>query len=256
VTDDEEVGVDRAAGRGELHDAVDRLVHRQRHARADGAAGCQADMRHQHVRTRLSHRHGLVGVEDIRSGQQIQLMRLRNGLDLLVVAHAGGFQVGTEVAVDQADGGEVLDAGESHLLELLEEDGHQPEGIGAVDAGEHRRVLDDRQHLRGHLDHDGVRVAVGKQAGQRAAACHAVAPRVVDDQQVGAARLGAFRRDARARAAADDGLPCSALGSQSLQRFFTRDECHWVVSFELFFKCHSFAKCRAPPRCPALRLSP
>jgi hypothetical protein len=63
----------------------------------------------------------------------------------------------------------------AHLLNLLEKDGHQPERVGAVDAREHRRVLDDRQHLGGHLDHDGVGVAVGHQPGQRAAARHAVA---------------------------------------------------------------------------------
>ncbi len=61
-------------------------------------------------------------------------------LHLFVVAHAGRFQVGAEVAVEQADGGEVLHAGEAHLLELLQEDGHQPEGIGAADARQHRRA--------------------------------------------------------------------------------------------------------------------
>ena len=46
-----------------------------------------------------------------------------------------------ERAVDQADGREVLDAAEADPPQLVEEDGHQPERVGAADAGEHRRLL-------------------------------------------------------------------------------------------------------------------
>ena len=77
-------------------------------------------------------------------------------------------------------------------------------GIGAVDAGEHRRVLDHRQHLARHLLDDLVGVAVGEQARRRAAPGHAVAAGIVDDDQVDAAGLLALRREAGAGAAADD----------------------------------------------------
>ena len=40
-------------------------------------------------------------------------------------------------------------------------------GIGAADAGEDRRLLDDRQHLAGHVHDDLVGVAVGHHAGER-----------------------------------------------------------------------------------------
>ena len=90
------------------------------------------------------------------------------------------------------------------VLELAQEDPHEPERVGPVDAGQHRHVPDDRQDLGGHLDDDPVRVAVGQQAGERAAAGHPVAARVVDDHQVGAAGLGHLGRDAGAGAAADD----------------------------------------------------
>ena len=39
-------------------------------------------------------------------------------------------------------------------------------GIGAADAGEHRRVLHDRQHLARHVDDDRVGVAVGHHPGR------------------------------------------------------------------------------------------
>ena len=70
------------------------------------------------------------------------------------------------------------------------------------------------KHLAGHLDDDAVGVAVGHQAGERAAPGHAVAPGVVDDDEVGAARLGALGGDAGAGAAADDGLTCRRLGAK------------------------------------------
>ena len=47
---------------------------------------------------------------------------------------------GAEAAVDQADGREVLHAGEAEPHHVVEEDVHLAERIGAVDAGEHRRA--------------------------------------------------------------------------------------------------------------------
>ncbi len=63
--------------------------------------------------------------------------------------------------------------------------------------------LHDRQHLARHVDDDRVGVAVGHQPRERAAARHAVAAGVVDDDQVDAAGLGALGREAGARACAD-----------------------------------------------------
>ena len=62
------------------------------------------------------------------------------------------------------------------------------------------------QHLAAHLDHDLVGVAVGQEAGERAAAGHAVAAGIVDHDQVDAAGLLAAGREAGAGAAADDRL--------------------------------------------------
>ena len=73
-----------------------------------------------------------------------------------------------EGAVDQPDGGEVLDAREAKRLELAEEDLGDHERIGGADSGQDRGVLDGRQHLVGHLLDDGVGVAVGHEPGQRA----------------------------------------------------------------------------------------
>ena len=50
-------------------------------------------------------------------------------------------------------------------------------------------LRDDRNHLAGHVEHDGVGVAVGHHAGERAAAGHAEPARVVNHQQIDAARF-------------------------------------------------------------------
>ena len=71
--------------------------------------------------------------------------------------------------------------------------------------------LHDRQHLARHVDDDGVGVAVGHQPGEAAAAGHAEAARVVDDDQVDAAALGELGRDAGPGAGADDRRRASAL---------------------------------------------
>ena len=88
--------------------------------------------------------------------------------------------------------GEVLHPGEAQHLQLIEEDVHVAEGIGAVDAGEHGRPSYDREHLAGHLQHDRVGVAIGHQPGERTAAGHAVAAGIVDHDQVDAAGFLAF----------------------------------------------------------------
>ena len=94
---------------------------------------------------------------------------------------------------------------------------HDAKRIGAANAGQDRRVLDDRQHLAGHVHDDLVGVAVGHHAAEAAAAGHAKPARVVDDDQVDAAGLGALGADAGAGPAADDRLAGRDLGTQTLQ---------------------------------------
>ena len=65
-------------------------------------------------------------------------------LDLEAEAHPGLLQSLAEDAVDQRDGREVLDAGEAHGTQLVEEAGHAPERVRSADASQHGRVEDDR----------------------------------------------------------------------------------------------------------------
>ncbi len=173
--------------------------------RADGAARCEAEVGDDDVRPRLRHRLGVGLAENIWGGEKLLLAGESDHVDLERVAHPGFFQVGAEHAVDQADCGEVLHAREADPFHVVEEAIHDPERVGAVDACQHRRVLHDRQHLARHVHHDGVRVAVGQQPRQRAAARHPEAAGVVEDDEVNPARLLAFRREAGAGATADDG---------------------------------------------------
>ena len=87
-------------------------------------------------------RHGarLVGVEDIGRGQQVELVRRGDHVDLQPEAHAGLLETLPHGAVEQADGRKILHAGKAHRFQFGQEARHQDEGIGAVDAGQHRRV--------------------------------------------------------------------------------------------------------------------
>src|ERR1039457_7605206 len=104
-------------------------------------------------------------------------MRLPDHLDLEAETHAGFLEAAAERAVDQAHRGVILDSAKTDLLELPEEDRHQPEWVGAAHPCQYRHLLRHRQHLASHLDHDVVRIAVGHQAGERPAACHPEATR-------------------------------------------------------------------------------
>ena len=84
---------------------------------------------------------------------------------------------------------------------------------------------DHREHFASHVLDDLVRVAVGEQSSGGAASGHAVAARVVDDDQVDAAGLLALGRQAGARAASDDGDAAFDHGAELLQD--RRSRCVW-----------------------------
>ena len=70
-------------------------------------------------------------------------------LDFLFVTHACFFEICAEIAIDKADGGEVLDADEADAFQLLEEFGHAAERVGAADTSEDRGVVDDGEDFVG-----------------------------------------------------------------------------------------------------------
>ncbi len=79
--------------------------------------------------------------------------------------------------------------------------------------------LHDRKHLADHVHDDGVGVAIGEQSGQRTAAGHAKAARVIDYQQVDAAGFGKLGAQAGAGAAADNRLATLHLGAKAIEDF-------------------------------------
>jgi len=72
---------------------------------------------------------GLVVVKDVGRSEQVHAPGPADHIHLRVVAHAGLFEVSAEVAVDQADSGEVLHAAESDIPELPEEPLDRAEGV-------------------------------------------------------------------------------------------------------------------------------
>ena len=88
----------------------------------------------------------------------------RDHVDLLAVAHAGLFQVARNMPSISPTVGKFCTPAEARVLHVEQEALHHAERVGAAHAGQHGRVLDDRQHLAGHVHDDGVGVAVGHHA--------------------------------------------------------------------------------------------
>ena len=105
------------------------------------------------------------------------------------------------------------------------------EWIGAVHAGQNRRPASTTGRISSrHLHDDLVGVAESKQPRQRAASRHAVATGIVYHDQVDAAGLLAFRRQAGSRAAADDRHAPTLHVLEFLQERASIEACHFKSS--------------------------
>jgi hypothetical protein len=202
------------------------VAERQRGPGADGAARGQPEVAHDDVGAGPGHGRRVLLGEDVRGGEQVERAGGADHLDLEPVAHARLLELGANGAVEEPHRGEVLDAREAEVGEPTEEVVGDHEGVGAVDAGEHRGARDHRQHLARHVQHDVVGVAVGEEPGERAAAGHAVAAGVVDHDQVDPAGLLALGRQPGARAPADDGLAAADHAAQPPEDRPARDAGH------------------------------
>src|SRR6185437_17042335 len=100
-------------------------------------------------------------------------MRQGDHLDFAREPHSRFFEAYPERSIDEADSWKVLDARKAHPAQLAQEGIHEPERIGAADAGKHRGRAYDRQYLARHVDDDGIGVAIGHHSGERAAPRHA-----------------------------------------------------------------------------------
>ena len=109
----------------------------------NAAAGGEAHVGDADVDADGGHLLSLVRVENVRCGEQTELFGLAHELDLLVVSHAGLFEILSEVAVDETHRGEVLHSHKANLFELTQKLGHRSEGIRSTHTGEDGSVLND-----------------------------------------------------------------------------------------------------------------
>ena len=102
----------------------------------NGTGGGQAHVGDQDVGPGFGHGDCALGIEDVGRGEQSDLVCQVDHFDLTVVAQVGFLEVRAKRPVDQAHGREVLHAGESGVLDLLEKVIHQPHWINATHAGQ------------------------------------------------------------------------------------------------------------------------
>src|SRR3984893_8172475 len=226
VAEHDDVLVHRPGGGRPRVDERHAVPELERGLGADGAARGETEVADHDVGPRLGDVHRVLLRQHVGGGEQVALVGRADHLDLEAVAHAGLLELGADGPVEEADGREVLHPGEAELDEPSQEVVGDHERIGAVDPCQHRRPLHHREDLAGHVHHDVVGVAVGHEAGAGPAAGHAVPARVVDHDQVDAARLLALGGEAGARAAADDRLAAPDHGPELLEAVLTGDAGH------------------------------
>lgn len=147
VAEHNDVLADRARGRRDRVDFAHAVVERDRGSGADRASRGNAHMSDDDVCTRLRHRDRFFLVKDIGCRQEVEPVGLGDHVHLDTIAHPGLLEPPPHPSIEEADGGEVLYAGKAHGLQFREKLGHENEWVGAIDAGEYRCSLHDRQHL-------------------------------------------------------------------------------------------------------------
>ena len=212
-----------------LH-ASNRVI--ERHGRrfdADRSRYGRVHVRDHHIGARTRKALRRVFIEHVRTCQHPELVGGCDHVHLELDAHPRLLEDLPELPVDEAHGGKVLHAVESHALQLGQEDAHQAEGIGAAHARQHRGVLYHRQHLARHVHDDRVRVTIRHHPGRAATPSHPETPGIVDDDEVDAAPLGELGRDPRSRAGANDGSAGIHLRTETPYTLRVRYEGHGLV---------------------------
>ncbi len=117
----------RADGDGCFPDglnAVNRLIESDGCPGADRPFCGQSHVRDQKVCACFCHGLRLVFIEDIRAGEQVQVMRSSNHLDFLGVSHAGFLEALAELTIDQPHRRKVLHSGKAELFQVAKK--HDP----------------------------------------------------------------------------------------------------------------------------------
>jgi hypothetical protein len=135
MTKDQNVGADGDGGFPDGLNAINRLIERDGCPGADCPFCRPSHVRDQKVCACSCHGLCLIFIEDIRAGEQVQLVRSRNHLNFLGVSHAGFLETFAEATIDQPHRRKVLHSGKAHLFEVAKKQIHDSKRIGSTDAG-------------------------------------------------------------------------------------------------------------------------
>lgn len=146
------------------------LLQGQGPLRSQHAVGGEPQVGADHVRPRLDHLGRLLFVKDIGHSEEVEEVRQADSFHLPVIGTPILFQGLSELSVDQAHGGEVVDSRKAAPLDLPEIFIEMQRGVPRVDAKEDRHVLDEGKQLPGGEIHDNIiAVGIAQKTGQRAA---------------------------------------------------------------------------------------
>ena len=83
-----------------LPDLYAAVVQRERRLRADASLGGQSHMGNQYIRSGFRHGFCLLRIEDVWTGEHIQLVCFTDHVNLQSVSHSCLLQVSSEFAVN------------------------------------------------------------------------------------------------------------------------------------------------------------
>src|SRR5262249_43606065 len=160
------------------------------------------------------------------------------------------------------DGGEILHTAKACRLHLTQKKFHDPERVGAADAGQHGSIPYDRQHFAGHFHDDLVGVAIRHHPAQTAVPRHAEPARAINHDKVDPPPLLAFARTPRPCPATDDRSSRRHLPSKLAQNLIAGEKAHGNLSVvaQGVVRCGTFfgvtASVRYRPGSATVRTSP
>ncbi len=165
-------------------------------------------MADQYIQPGLAHQTRFFDIESISQGKKAQFLSNLKGFYFHSIPHAGVFQFLAKASIDQTDGGEIHDRGETQMLQMSQVRPHFPGGVGPAYACYHGGFLDHRKDPMGQVNNNLVGIPVGHQTGQGAFAIHTEQTGIVNPDQINSALLGEFPGNAGAGAGDDDRPTC------------------------------------------------
>ncbi len=198
-----------------------------------------------HVGACFRHARRLVWCKDIGDCEHVLPVARRDQFQLAWVTQICSVDLATELAIVKSRGRHVGDSRETELQHLVDKSHWITPRVASPDAGDHGRVLYDRQDVWREIHGDLVRITIREIARERAVTVHPKWAGVVGHDHVDACAIDGLGHEPDASAPQQERLAAVNLGAQALQDRFSSPLCtcsriHLCCSFEVALRSALF----------------